>query len=90
LIAHSDVVGSLLRPPALVAARKAHGAGSIGAAELKKVEDSEVDLAIAGQESAGLDVVTDGEFRALCLLRPPDRLGRRLRPYWRLGDPLPR
>jgi methionine synthase II (cobalamin-independent) len=63
VIARSDVVGSLLRPPALVAARKAHEAGSIGAAELKKVEDSAIDVAVGMQEGAGLDVVTDGEFR---------------------------
>jgi 5-methyltetrahydropteroyltriglutamate--homocysteine methyltransferase len=63
VIARSDVVGSLLRPPALVAARKAHEAGSIGGAELKKVEDESVDAAVALQEAAGLDVVTDGEFR---------------------------
>jgi 5-methyltetrahydropteroyltriglutamate--homocysteine methyltransferase len=63
VIARSDVVGSLLRPPALVAARKAYEAGSIGPAELKKVEDSAVDAAVAMQEAAGLDVVTDGEFR---------------------------
>ena len=63
MIARSDVVGSLLRPPALVAARKAHEGGSIGAAELKKVEDQAIDAAVALQEGAGLDVVTDGEFR---------------------------
>ena len=63
VIARSDVVGSLLRPPALVAARKAREAGSISSAELKKVEDSEVTVAVAMQEAAGLDVVTDGEFR---------------------------
>jgi 5-methyltetrahydropteroyltriglutamate--homocysteine methyltransferase len=63
VIARSDVVGSLLRPPALVAARKAREAGSISSAELKKVEDSAVTVAVAMQEAAGLDVVTDGEFR---------------------------
>jgi 5-methyltetrahydropteroyltriglutamate--homocysteine methyltransferase len=63
VIARSDVVGSLLRPPALVAARKAREAGSLSSAELKKVEDSAVTVAVALQESAGLDVVTDGEFR---------------------------
>jgi 5-methyltetrahydropteroyltriglutamate--homocysteine methyltransferase len=63
VIARSDVVGSLLRPPALVASRKAHESGSIGSAELKKVEDAAVDAAIAMQEAAGLDVVSDGEFR---------------------------
>ena len=63
MIARSDVVGSLLRPAALVAARKAYESGSIGAPELKKVEDHAIDAAVALQEGAGLDVVTDGEFR---------------------------
>src|SRR3981081_2809976 len=63
VIARSDVVGSLLRPPALVDARKAYETSSISAAELKKAEDRAVDAAIALQEGAGLDVVTDGEFR---------------------------
>ena len=63
LIAHSDVVGSLLRPAALVAARKAYETGAVAADEMKRTEDRAIDAAIALQEGAGLDVVTDGEFR---------------------------
>jgi 5-methyltetrahydropteroyltriglutamate--homocysteine methyltransferase len=59
----SDVVGSLLRPPHLVQAREALDAGRIGLREFKKTEDRAVDEAVALQEVAGLDVVTDGEFR---------------------------
>jgi 5-methyltetrahydropteroyltriglutamate--homocysteine methyltransferase len=59
----SDVVGSLLRPPYLVQAREALDAGRIGLREFKKTEDRAVDEAVALQEAAGLDVVTDGEFR---------------------------
>lgn len=59
----SDVVGSLLRPPYLVQAREAMEAGRIGLREFKKTEDRTVDEAVALQELAGLDVVTDGEFR---------------------------
>ena len=59
----SDVVGSLLRPPYLVQAREALDAGRIGLREFKKTEDRAVDEAVALQELAGLDVVTDGEFR---------------------------
>ena len=59
----SDVVGSLLRPPYLVQAREALDAGRIGPREFKKTEDRAVDEAVALQELAGLDVVTDGEFR---------------------------
>jgi 5-methyltetrahydropteroyltriglutamate--homocysteine methyltransferase len=59
----SDVVGSLLRPPYLVQAREALDARRIGLREFKKTEDRAVDEAVALQEAAGLDVVTDGEFR---------------------------
>ena len=59
----SDVVGSLLRPPYLVQAREALDAGRISLREFKKTEDRAVDEAVALQEVAGLDVVTDGEFR---------------------------
>jgi 5-methyltetrahydropteroyltriglutamate--homocysteine methyltransferase len=60
---HSDVVGSLLRPELLKEARRRWEAGQISAAELKHVEDRAVDEAVRLQETAGLDVVTDGEFR---------------------------
>ncbi len=59
----SDVVGSLLRPPYLVDAREALEAGHLGPAEFKKIEDRAVDEVLALQETAGLDVVTDGELR---------------------------
>jgi len=56
-------VGSLLRPPYLVDAREALEAGHLGPAEFKKIEDRAVDEVLALQETAGLDVVTDGELR---------------------------
>ena len=59
----SDVVGSLLRPAYLVQARAAVEAGRLSVAEFKRVEDRAVDEAVRLQESAGLDVVTDGEMR---------------------------
>jgi 5-methyltetrahydropteroyltriglutamate--homocysteine methyltransferase len=59
----SDVVGSLLRPPALVQAREALAAGRLAPAEFKRIEDGAVDEAVRLQETAGLDVVTDGELR---------------------------
>jgi 5-methyltetrahydropteroyltriglutamate--homocysteine methyltransferase len=62
-IARADVVGSLLRPPELLAARERHAAGEITAAEFKRVEDRAVDGAIGLQKRAGLPVVTDGEMR---------------------------
>jgi 5-methyltetrahydropteroyltriglutamate--homocysteine methyltransferase len=59
----AEVVGSLLRPPDLVAARKRLESGELEAAEFKAVEDAAVRDAIELQESAGIDVVTDGELR---------------------------
>ena len=65
ITAHTDVVGSLLRPPKLLWAREDVAAGRIAQAEFKRIEDWAVDQAIALQEAAGLDVVTDGEMRRL-------------------------
>jgi 5-methyltetrahydropteroyltriglutamate--homocysteine methyltransferase len=65
ITAHTDVVGSLLRPYDLIRAREDVTAGRISRAEFKRVEDAAVDAAIAVQEQAGLDVVTDGEMRRL-------------------------
>jgi 5-methyltetrahydropteroyltriglutamate--homocysteine methyltransferase len=61
----TDVVGSLLRPPALKEARMRFDAGSIDAAALAAIEDAAVCAAVAMQEAAGLDVVSDGEMRRL-------------------------
>jgi 5-methyltetrahydropteroyltriglutamate--homocysteine methyltransferase len=59
----ADHVGSLLRPAALKEARERRAKGEIGAAELKAVEDREIERAIKKQEEVGLEAVTDGEFR---------------------------
>src|SRR5438874_549563 len=59
----SDVVGSLLRPAYLAEARRDAESGRLGPAEFKRIEDRAVDEAVALQEAAGLDVVTDGEMR---------------------------
>jgi 5-methyltetrahydropteroyltriglutamate--homocysteine methyltransferase len=59
----SDVVGSLLRPPYLLKARESLEQGTITAGDFKRIEDRAVDEAVALQEQAGLDVVTDGEMR---------------------------
>lgn len=60
---HSDVVGSLLRPPYLKTAREQHESGKLSQAEFKRIEDQAVDDAIALQQRAGIDVITDGEMR---------------------------
>jgi len=64
-IPRTDVVGSLLRPPELLAAREAYALGRLPPAEFKAVEDRAVDWAVALQDDAGLDVLTDGEMRRL-------------------------
>ena len=59
----AEVVGSLLRPPDLVGARKRRDSGELTQAEFKAVEDAAVRSAIELQADAGIDVVTDGELR---------------------------
>jgi 5-methyltetrahydropteroyltriglutamate--homocysteine methyltransferase len=61
----NDVVGSLLRPAKLKEARNRFDEGKISLEELRRIEDQEVRDAVALQEQAGLDVVTDGEYRRL-------------------------
>ena len=61
----TDVVGSLLRPDYLKGAREMVDEGQMDADELREAEDRAVREAVALQEAAGLDVVTDGEMRRL-------------------------
>jgi 5-methyltetrahydropteroyltriglutamate--homocysteine methyltransferase len=59
----ADHVGSLLRPAALKAAREKRAKGELSAADLKAIEDREIERVIKKQEEVGLKAVTDGEFR---------------------------
>jgi 5-methyltetrahydropteroyltriglutamate--homocysteine methyltransferase len=59
----ADHVGSLLRPKALREAFRAHHEGVLPEAGFKAVQDEIVRGAIALQEEAGLEAITDGEFR---------------------------
>jgi len=59
----ADHVGSLLRPAALKAAREQRAKGEISAAQLKEIEDREIERIIKKQEEIGLESITDGEFR---------------------------
>jgi 5-methyltetrahydropteroyltriglutamate--homocysteine methyltransferase len=59
----ADHVGSLLRPPQLLAARADHLAGRIAHDELRRIEDAAVAQAVRMQEDIGLQGVTDGDFR---------------------------
>lgn len=59
----ADHVGSLLRPPALLAARAEHAAGRIDDEALRAAEDDAIRDVVAMQENLGLRSATDGEFR---------------------------
>jgi len=59
----ADHVGSLLRPAALREARAKRAEGAISAAELKAVEDREIERLVRKQEEIGLQLATDGELR---------------------------
>jgi 5-methyltetrahydropteroyltriglutamate--homocysteine methyltransferase len=59
----ADHVGSLLRPPSLLAARADFAAGLLTAQGLAHVEDAAITDVVALQESAGLRSATDGEYR---------------------------
>ncbi len=59
----ADQVGSLLRPAEIKEARARLERAEISAEELRTVEDRCIRQAVARQESLGLQVVTDGEYR---------------------------
>ena len=59
----ADHVGSLLRPPELLAARADFAAGRITAEQLRAVEDTAIAAVVTMQEAVGLQSATDGEFR---------------------------
>ena len=59
----ADHVGSLLRPPELIAAWKSFQAKAIDEAELKRVEHDSVRQVVKLQEELGLQLATDGEYQ---------------------------
>ncbi|MEM7345294.1 MAG: 5-methyltetrahydropteroyltriglutamate--homocysteine S-methyltransferase [Chloroflexota bacterium] len=59
----ADHVGSLLRPQAVLDARKNQAEGTISAAELRSIEDEAIAEAVKKVEAVGIQSVTDGEFR---------------------------
>src|SRR3990172_1279770 len=59
----ADMVGSLLRTASIKQARAQCEKGTISAAQLKEVEDREIEKIIKKQEEVGLKLATDGEFR---------------------------
>jgi len=59
----ADHVGSILRSAAIKDARAKQAKGAITAAELKAVEDREIEGIVRKQEEIGLQLATDGEYR---------------------------
>ncbi|MEE3664420.1 5-methyltetrahydropteroyltriglutamate--homocysteine methyltransferase [Brenneria sp. g21c3] len=59
----ADVVGSYLRPQYLHDARAQFSKGELSAEQLKSVEDKAITELVEKQKRAGLQVITDGEFR---------------------------
>ena len=66
----ADHVGSLLRPPELLAARQAFDEGRLTIETLHAIEDRAIDDALRRQREVGLDIVTDGEMRRGSWLSP--------------------
>ncbi len=59
----ADHVGSILRTAPVKQARAQREKGAITPAQLKEVEDREIEKIIKKQEAIGLKLATDGEFR---------------------------
>jgi methionine synthase II (cobalamin-independent) len=61
----ADHVGSYLRPPELMEARRRADAGELATEALHEIEDAHIRDVVAAQEGVGLKGITDGEFRRL-------------------------
>src|SRR5260221_11217458 len=59
----ADRVGSLLRPAELHEARDKARGGAMSADTFRALQDKHLRDVVAGQEKAGMQAVTDGEFR---------------------------
>ena len=59
----ADMVGSFLRPPELLEARREFSEGKLDAEGLKAVEDRAIRDVVSLQEELGFQSATDGEFR---------------------------
>lgn len=59
----ADNIGSLLRPPELLAARAALREGRMTEQQAREVEDRSILRALEMQSAAGVQIFTDGEYR---------------------------
>ena len=58
----ADQVGSLIRPAALVEARKAAEAGTLPPEEVRRIQEDAIREVVRMQEDIGLKSITDGEY----------------------------
>jgi 5-methyltetrahydropteroyltriglutamate--homocysteine methyltransferase len=84
----ADHVGSLLRPQAVLEARRQFENKRISAGELRHVEDVAIRYVVKRQEEVGLRCVTDGELRRgtwhmdfLCRIGGVTAAGTQVRPF---------
>ena len=59
----ADIVGSLLRPQIVLDARSRFAENQISRSDLREIETRAIEDAVDLQQSVGLEVCTDGEFR---------------------------
>ena len=59
----AEHIGSFIRPPNLLAARADYELKNISAADLREIEDREIEKIVKLQTQLGFSAVTDGEFR---------------------------
>ena len=67
----ADQVGSLLRPPDVLAAREAYEQGVSSLEQLRAIEDSAVLRALGLFQSVGMEIYSDGELRRGSFLTGP-------------------
>src|SRR5215813_7853829 len=58
----ADQVGSLIRPAALIEARKAAAEGKLPREELRRIQEGAIREVVRMQEDIGLKSITDGEY----------------------------
>jgi 5-methyltetrahydropteroyltriglutamate--homocysteine methyltransferase len=74
----ADHIGSLLRPPSLRRAFRAHADKKLSDADFRAAQDGAIREVVKLQEDCGLEVVTDGEFRRVSYWEKFVRLTRGL------------
>ena len=91
----ADHVGSLLRPPELLRAREQYFAGQLTSEQLLEQEDHAILGALELQRSAGVDVLSDGEYRRTSFVIDSSKAyegvapAARENPGWQGGDAQP-